>query len=285
MVKRSLIAALLVGVISVPAMAEELPAPGLQDARLRVVNYDSNQVFKLRGSFRNAMEIVFENGEEVSNIAVGDAISWEVAPSENFIFIKPREAAGPTNMIVTTKLGDETRIYHFDMSIIPKGQRENSGVHFGLRFRYPEAEARRAALARARSQDQLALAVEAEAVELALDAALVVGPRNLDYRIAGSSAVAPSEVSDNGTATVLRFPRNQSVPAIFEVLPDGSEAVVPYTVSGEFVIINKLVRQIRLRSGDALACIWNMAPADYGNDLGTGTVSPDVIREVGDGGR
>ena len=285
MVKRSLIAALLVGVISVPAMAEELPAPGLQDARLRVVNYDSNQVFKLRGSFRNAMEIVFENGEEVSNIAVGDAISWEVAPSENFIFIKPREAAGPTNMIVTTKLGDETRIYHFDMSIIPNGQSENSGVHFGLRFRYPEAEARRAALARARSQDQLALAVEAEAVESALDAALVVGPRNLDYRIAGSSAVAPSEVSDNGTATVLRFPRNQSVPAIFEVLPDGSEAVVPYTVSGEFVIINKLVRQIRLRSGDALACIWNMAPADYGNDLGTGTVSPDVIREVGDGGR
>lgn len=285
MVKRPIIAALLVAVVSVPAMAEEIPAPGAYDERLRVVDYNSSQVFKLRGSFRNAMEIVFENGEEVTNIAVGDAVSWEVAPSENFIFVKPREAAGPTNMIVTTKIGDETRIYHFDLSTIANGQSEHSGVHFGVRFRYPEAEARRAALARLRAQEQQALAVEAAAVEMALDGALVVGPRNLDYRIAGSTAIAPSEISDNGTATVLRFPRNQSVPAIFEVLPDGSEAVVPYTVSGEFVIINKLVRQIRLRSGDALACIWNMAPADYGNDLGTGTVSPDVIREVGEGGR
>jgi type IV secretion system protein VirB9 len=285
MLKKPLVAAILAGLTSVPALAEEVPAPGTYDARLRVVDYNPNQVFKLRGSFRNAMEIVFENGEEVVNIAVGDAVSWEVAPSENFIFVKPREAAGPTNMIVTTTMGSETRIYHFDLSIIGSGQSEQSGVHFGVRFRYPEAEARREALARLRAQEQQALAVEAAAVELALDSALVIGPRNLDYRISGSQAIAPSEVSDNGTATVLRFPRNQAVPAIFEVLPDGSEAAVPYTVSGEFVIINKLVRQIRLRSGEALACIWNMAPPDYGNDLGTGTISPEVIREVGEGGQ
>src|SRR5690606_36938680 len=147
----------------------------------------------------------------------------------------------PTNMIVTTKMGDKTRIYHFDLSTISKGQSEHSGVHFGVRFRYPEAEARRATLARLRGQEQRALAVEAVAVEMALDGALVIGPRNLDYRIPGSTAIKPSEISDNGTATVMRFPRNQSIPAIFEVLPDGSEAVVPYTVNGEFVIINKLI--------------------------------------------
>lgn len=285
MLKRSLIAAVLAGSLSFPALAQEVPTPGSYDARLRVADYNPDQVFVLRGSFRNAMEIVLENNEEVVNVAIGDAVSWEVAPSNNIIFVKPREAAGPTNMILTTSIAGETRHYHFALSLTGSTHRGGSGVIYGVRFRYPEAEARRIAMARMRAQEQQALAVEAAAVEIALDGALVVGPRNLDYRISGSNAVAPSEISDNGTATVLRFPRNQSVPAIFEVLPDGSEAVVPYTVSGEFVIINKLVRQIRLRSGEALACIWNMAPPDYGNDLGTGTVSPDVIREVGEGGR
>src|SRR3546814_5841791 len=90
--------------------------------------------------------------------------------------------------------------------------------------------------------------VEAGGVRLALDAAAAQGPRNLDYVLAGSSDVAPSEVTDNGQFTVMRFPRNPPVPAIFTVLPDGSEAVVPYDVRGEFVVIHQEIGREHVRT-------------------------------------
>jgi len=91
-------------------------------------------------------------------------------------------------------------------------------------------------------------------------------------------------VTDNGQFTVLRFPRNQPIPAIFTVLPDGSEAVVPYDVRGEFVVIHRVAKEFRLRRGKAIACIWNNAPAGYGPDTSSGTSSPEVERQI-EGGR
>jgi type IV secretion system protein VirB9 len=124
------------------------------------------------------------------------------------------------------------------------------------------------------------LMVEAGGVKVALEAAAVQGRRNLDYALAGSSDLAPSEITDNGQFTVMRFPRNQQLPAIFTVLPDGSEAVVPYDVRGEFVVVHQVSREFRLRRGQSLTCIWNNAYDRYGPDNSSGTASPDVERSV-----
>src|SRR3546814_21094712 len=78
----------------------------------------------------------------------------------------------------------------------------------------------------------------------------------------------------------MRFPHNQPVPAIFTVLPDGSEAVVPYDVRGEFVVIHQVSRQFRLRRGQLLVCIWNEDFDRYGPDNSSGTASNEVERKV-----
>ncbi|WP_200865131.1 TrbG/VirB9 family P-type conjugative transfer protein [Brevundimonas abyssalis] len=103
------------------------------------------------------------------------------------------------------------------------------------------------------------------------------GPRNLAYSVQGDPALQPSEVSDNGRFTVLRFPGGRPLPALFET--DGErERLVPYDVRGEFVVIHGVVRGLRLRRGDAVLCIFNEAFDDRAGGPATGAASPRVQR-------
>lgn len=270
--------------IATPAYAEALPRSGDRDTRIRYIAYDADQVVRLNGVFRAATQVVFGEGETIASVALGDTVSWEVAPAENILFIKPREKAPPTNLIVVTRKGAATRTYTFALEARAGAIVTGTDAQFVVRFRYPadEAEAKRQATLQ-NIQLQM-LQVEAGGVKIALEAAAVQGKRNLDYAIAGSSELAPSEVTDNGQFTVMRFPRNQAIPAIFTVSPDGSEAVVPYDVRGEFVVIHQVSGEFRLRRGAALACIWNNAVERYGPDTSSGTASPDVQRTIEGGG-
>lgn len=278
---RSLI---LGGMLLIPSLAYagDTPRAGPADARIRTVDYDPGQVYRVTGVFRTATQILFGEGEEILHVALGDTVAWEVAPAANILFLKPREKAGPTNLIVTTKQGELVRNYQFELNARSGsiGARTRDTM-FQVKFRYPAEE--RAALASAQAQQMLlqAAVIEGTAVKFALDAAVLEGTRNLKYSLKGDKDLQPSEVTDNGQFTVLRFPRNQAIPAIFQVLPDGSESIVPFDVRDEFVVVHGVVRQLRLRRGKSLLCIWNDAYELYGGDLSTGTASPDVTREIG----
>lgn len=152
---------------------------------------------------------------------------------------------------------------------------------FQVKFRYPSDERATSAATQAQRMLLQAAIVEGAAVKVALDAAVLEGTRNLKYSVKGDKDLQPSEVTDNGQFTVLRFPRNQAIPAIFQVLPDGAESIVPFDVRDDFVVVHSVVRQLRLRRGKSLLCIWNDVYEPYGRDLSTGTASPDVTREIG----
>lgn len=272
---------LTVALTVAPAAAEEVPQRGDYDARVRVAAYNDQQVYRLNVALRSAMQVVFSAGEKIENIAVGDSVAWEVAPSGHILFIKPLERSAPTNLIATTVDGrGMVRNYHFELNSEAQSVDQRSGAVFALRFVYPEVERARFEAEEAERLKVQALAVEAQAITLALDAALAQGPRNLAYSLAGPAEIAPSEVSDNGVSTVLRFPRGQAVPAIYKVLPDGSEALVNFDVRGEFVVIHEVAAQLRLRLGRSMVCIWNDRPSPQVGDLSTGTISRDVERQV-----
>ena len=273
-------AAIGLALTSSGAQAERTPPPGMQDSRVRVVSYNPDEVYRIRGVFRTASQIVFAPGETIASVALGDTVSWEVAPAENVLFIKPREQAGPTNLLVITKNAGMTRSYSFALSARSGSIGPGSDAVFVVRFRYPNEEAAAARAYQIAELQGRALGIEAGAVRLALDAAAVQGARNLDYSVAGSSDLEPSEVTDNGQFTILRFPRGQAVPAIFTVAPDGSEAVVPYDVRGEFVVIHQVARELRLRRGRTLTCIWNNKYERYGPDTQSGTASSEVFRSI-----
>ena len=145
---------------------------------------------------------------------------------------------------------------------------------FGLRFRYPADETAKASSAASAE----AAALERRVVDLKLDRAVLEGRRNLGYEVQGAASLQPSEVSDNGRFTVLRFPANQPVPTLYEVGADHAESLVPFDVRGEFVVVHAVARELRLRRGREVLCIFNTAFQPYGQNPGTGTAASDVVR-------
>src|SRR3546814_17726123 len=90
-------------------MAEDVPTRGAHDSRIRFVVYNPDQVVRINGVFRAASQIVFREGETIATVALGDTVSWEVAPEDNALFIKPRDSAPPTNLQVDTQRGAVSR--------------------------------------------------------------------------------------------------------------------------------------------------------------------------------
>lgn len=281
--KRLAFLAGLFALVTSPALAEETPRGGPTDPRVKFVEYQETQVYRVVGTFRTATQIVLGADETIEHVALGDTVSWEVAVAGHILFLKPRERAGPTNLIVTTNRGGELRNYAFELTARrgPIGS-TSANTYFQVRFRYPRDEAERAARMRATQEAQRVAALQANAVRSALDHGVIEGPRNLNYKVQGSSELQPSEISDNGQFTVLRFPGNHEIPAVYLVRPDGSETLVPFDVRDEFVVVHMVAAQLRLRRNREVLCIYNQAPRPYGVDPGTNTASPHVERTIQD---
>ena len=270
-------AALGAAALPVHAAAENTPRPVTADHRVREVNYSDQNVIAIRSAFRTATQIEFASNEVIKFVAMGDTVSWEVAPAENSLFIKPRERAGGTNLIVVTDYGGQKRNYTFALSAVANSR--SAGAYYKVRLRYPQQEAAARREAAARQQLAQVLAQQNGAIKTALDLGVLEGTRNLNYRVQGSSELQPSEVTDNGQFTVLRFPNQRGIPAIFTVNPDGSEATASFDVRDEFVVIHGVFRQLRLRRGKVVLCIYNDNPSFYGRDPKTDTAS-DVVQRT-----
>ena len=264
---------------SEPAMSSETPRATAQDSRIREAIYNDAEVYRIVGVFRSATQIVFSPGERVEHVALGDTVSWEVAPAENSLFIKPRELAGSTNLIVITRSNAGNRTYTFELSA-RRGAigAKTADTFFKIVFRYPREEAAAARAAATQAAYAQAVALQSGAIGSALDLAVLEGKRNLKYTVQGSSAIQPSEITDNGQFTALRFPNQRELPAFFAVNPDGSESIVPFDVRDEFVVIHGVFAQLRLRRGKEVLCVFNEAPDFYGRDPKTGTASSIVER-------
>ena len=279
--KQLLIATSIALTLASPVFAKETPHRGYSDARIRTVAYDPNQVVHINGVYRSALQIEFSPYETITHVALGDTVSWEVAPVGNILFLKARSRAHDTNLIVLTLIGGQTRSYNFDLSSRAGAVSSQSGnTMFSVRFKYPEDDrqiALASALVQAEQQRQLA---DAGVISAALDHAVIQGTRNLDYSVEGASELQPSEISDNGEFTVMRFPGHQDLPAFFGVNPDGSETIIPYDVRDDFVVIHQVAKSFRLRRGLIVLCVTNNAPSRNDNVTRTGTASNVVDRVV-----
>jgi type IV secretion system protein VirB9 len=278
MIRPIVLAALAALCLCAPAWAVETPRPGQADPRIKTVDYDPQQVVRLVGAFRTATEIQFGDGEAIGHVALGDTTGWDVVAEKNILFAKPKAVRAPTNLIVTTSAADgATRHYTFELITRggPTGAR-NPDTFFVVRFHYPLEEKAQVSAAVSAAQSLL----ERQVLQFKLERAVLEGPRNLAYELQGSTAIAPSEVTDNGVFTVLRFPGSQAVPAVYAVAPDGAETLAAFDVRGEFVVIHQTAAQLRLRRGREVLCIFNTAYRPYGAPPATGTTAPDVERTL-----
>lgn len=269
--KRHYLAIAMLAALAGGAQAEVTPSPGAADQRVKTVNYNATDVVRVVGHFGFVTHIQLGAGETVQSVAMGDSLAWEVAPTGNHLFVKPREPNATTNMSVVTTPGN--RVYSFVLTAHASGNGASprpNDMFFAVTFRYPEDE-RRAREA----------AAEKGRAEAALAAAPVVGT-NFNYWACGSSAIAPDEAMDDGRFTYLRFSANRDMPAIFEVLEDGKEALVNTHVNGDWIVIQRVLKRLMLRRGPLVACVENRSFDPNGVSTPNGTVSVTVERTIRD---
>jgi type IV secretion system protein VirB9 len=103
---------------------------------------------------------------------------------------------------------------------------------------------------------------------------------NFNYWVAGSELISPTGARDDGRFTYLLFSNNRDMPAVYMEDESGKESLINTHVEGNTIVVHHVIPKLKLRRGDAVACLLNKG-FDYGayNDR-SGTVSSDVKRTV-----
>lgn len=295
---RAFLTALMV-CTALPAYALDAPKPGDADPHIRQVSYNPLNRTKLVGQVGRQTTITFCKGEQVARIVLGqgDAAENELwsGPSDEKMNAQPLQNNLPlwpikidaTNLQVTTVLPDQTqRIYQFALSAKPAGNTDDPDAVYGLIFQCPqEVQAAKAAVWR---ETQAKRKKEQIAEKLAVD--IFYGNRNWKYTGVANKAWRESgwprpEVSDNGMVTAFSFKGMVPSPAIYIVdqpkcTSEGNEQLAPWSAQGDLKIIPSIAQHFRLRLGNAVMEVCNEGWNSVGSDPGTGTTSPEIIREV-----
>ena len=242
------------------------------DPRLKEVWYDPQAVVSVFVKRGVVTHILFDAGEAITDVGSGlgadcskpDA-SWCIAaqPGSRNIFIKPKStASAPNNLAVVT----DKRTHSFRLVVLANGDARAPVYRLSVK-----AAAVRMATATAPQSAALAASAALLVPEVPMPTAaeLIAGrltsapePVNSNYSIAegkDSDDILPTLVFDDGRFTYMRFPNNREVPAVFHVLPDGSETLVNVRMEGDLLVVDRVSRRLMLRAGSAVVGVWNEA--------------------------
>jgi len=281
-----------------PALAVTDPTPGPRDSRVRSTPYDQQQVVRLTSTGLAPLQVIFEAGEKPLTIAgpmvftkPEDAKDWLARPSGNVLILQPLHDMAPSVLFVRTSTADgQERSYAFELRT-RDGDLTNpndSGAYMTVRFAYKPAP-NPALIAEAAARRQAAASAASARVVQARLAQSQIASRNYNYDKRdpeGCPLLAPQYVFDDGNRTTMVFAPHSVLPEIYAINQDGKEAVMTTinetTATGLEVVIPNVYRQMRLRRGGKVCALRNNAfdPVGAQPGGGTGTVSPDVVRQV-----
>lgn len=215
-------------IIFVALTGGTVPRPGPVDPHIQSVLYDPDGVVELKGAMGWQIMIEFGGDERIENVSIGDSLAWQVTPNKRakMLFLKPLLRNGSTNMTVVTSM----RRYAFALSTGPR----SVVTPWVLRFDYP-----------------------APVVEI-LPAPPPPPPVNLyfGYVRAGSPAVMPSRVWDDGRQTYFEFDPETPIPAIFAAGPGRKdESLVNVVTRGRVQVVQQTGRRFILRAGRQFATV------------------------------
>lgn len=222
------------------AHATTIPRSLSADARIKVVQYDPNNIVELTSRFGYQTQITFGANETVQNVSLGDSLAWQAVPISNYLFIKPLTAS-KTNMTVLTNINS----YNFQLL----SQDENLKPTYKLQFIYSPG---------GYSQTGQANAVHTFEPDKI----------NWKYSYTGDLSLAPIEAFDNGQFTYFKFKSNgmSRLPSVFIVDKKRKETLVNYHMQGNYLVVHSVANQFTLRNGDYVTSVYNdLAIGDWMN--------------------
>jgi type IV secretion system protein VirB9 len=209
------------------------------DPRIRVIDYDPDQIYAVTGHTGYQMTIEFEPDERIETVGIGDSSGWQVTPNGNatLLFLKPTMVAAATNMALVTN----KRRYNLELTSRNGARANKAAITHVLRFRLPAA----------------ALVTPAAEEDLVTQTPEELWNRN--YRFEGSKELVPEEIFDDGRYTFIRFADSLETPAIFAVSGAEDENLVNSNLRGKYVMIDRVAGQIVLRHGKLVTRLYNEA--------------------------
>lgn len=231
-----------------PAIAAQNTNSGSVDARVKTITYHEMEVFRITGHYGFSTVLEFEQTENIETIALGDSQAWQtIKPGRgNLLFIKPLEQNAATNMSVVTN----KRIYTFELTAKTAPSVKSEDLSFRIRFDYPEQTDLRLANIggdSSRHHNPLQNTLSNAAPE----------DWNFEYSYSDNKKLRPTRAFDDGVFTYFQFKKTEALPAVFSVDENGNEAIVNYTMRGNYMVIEKLSAQFVLRDGDDAARVFS----------------------------
>jgi P-type conjugative transfer protein VirB9 len=215
----------------ITSYGEQTPRGVSADRRVKLVNYDPNNVVVLQGRYGYQTQVVFAPGETVQNVSIGDSLAWQAIPVSNNLFIKP-VAPSNTNMTVLTS----SNSYNFQLNSTSTG----ISPTYKLQFVYPVG------------------GYDFNGKSMAV---ATCDPKSINYKYSftGDRALAPTEAYDCGQFTYFKFRQDgmSRQPAIFVVGNDRKETLVNYHMDGDYTVINSIAKQFTLRNGSQVTSVYN----------------------------
>lgn len=232
------------------SFADQYSKPIAINSHIRVMMYSPNEIHHYIGYYGYAASIVFEVGEEINTIAMGDPQAWQLNPIGNRLFIKPIKENAATNALIKTN----RREYHFIFNTKKAENPYEKDLVFETRFVYPGSVISNISGPNDNSSYIPDIIDEYDNL-------------SFDYLVSGNNRIKPIRVFDDGKFTYIEFhKKSTTMPAIFLVEDDGYESLVNVRTVGKYIIVERLGSLFTLRYDKIYACIFNQRnPFDFKN--------------------
>lgn len=206
---------LALALAATPSAAQTPPSPIAADPRLQTVVYDAGQIVRLKVATNFQTTVIFGSGEQVENVAIGDADGWQATLNSqgSALFLKPLRSSGATNMTVIT----DVRVYSFELTATYAA---GADTPFTVRFNYPDAPGV--------AQPQ-------------------VRPGVGRYRMSGARSLRPAAIEDDGLRTSIRWRASQTLPAVFAIDDQGDEVLLTGRMRDDRFVIDAVHRALLFR--------------------------------------
>jgi type IV secretion system protein VirB9 len=218
--------------------ATQYSKPIAINPHIRIINYSPNEIHAYTGFYNYVASILFEEGEKIITIAIGDPTAWQITPSGSRLFIKPLQDNADTNALIIT----DKRVYHFALDAREAGGINDKNLVFETRFAYPQITFS--------SPESIQTSYIPDINENS--------NLNFNYMVSGSENIKPIRIFDDGRFTYMEFPEtNVSLPAVFDVDQNGFESTVNMRTVGKHLVIEKVGTVFTLRSDKEYVCVFN----------------------------
>ncbi len=183
-------------------------------------------------------QIELPAGEAILNLGgasatlSGDTSGWQISGNkgERYVFLKPRQSAANTNLIVVTNRGS----YVFDLRVIPEASTQSGIWRLALLHPTPAGQPQPPETPPTNTNTKYTM-----------------------QSLTGDADITPSAAWDDGRFTYIRIQPTKELPSIFRVGTGDTESTVNFHMDGDVLVAHEIAKRFVLRLGPQVVGIWN----------------------------